>query len=76
MPQSHNIIATKTVSGEIHIFDQFKHPTRPTNMTEVKPNLKLSGHQREGYGLSWNPTKEGILLSGSDDGLICIWDIN
>ena len=76
MPQSHNIIATKTVSGEVHVFDQFRHPNRPSNMTEVKPNLRLSGHQREGYGLSWSPRKDGFLLSGSDDGIICLWDIN
>ena len=25
MPQSHKIIATKTTSGEVHIFDYFKH---------------------------------------------------
>ena len=54
MPQSHKIIATKTVSGEIHIFDYFKHGVSPTN-DEVKPELVLLGHTREGYGLDWNP---------------------
>ncbi len=33
------------------------------------------GHLREGYGLSWNPHTEGRLLSGSDDGRICMWDL-
>lgn len=37
MPQSHNIIATKTVSGEVHIYDYFKHPTKPTIANEIKP---------------------------------------
>lgn len=55
MPQSHKIIATKTVSGEVHIFDYFKHGS--TTNEEVKPDLRLLGHTREGYGLDWNPTQ-------------------
>lgn len=75
MPQSHNIIATKTTSGEVHIFDYFKHPSKPYN-DEVKPDLKLLGHKKEGFGLAWNPVRSGLLLSGSDDNLVCIWDVN
>ena len=75
MPQSHKIIATKTVSGEVHIFDYFKHGVNPTN-DEVKPELVLLGHQREGYGLDWNPKQAGLLLSGSDDSRVCLWDVN
>ncbi len=75
MPQAPNIIATKTVSGEVHIFDYFKHPTKPLT-DEVKPNLKLLGHKKEGFGLSWNPQTPGKLISGSDDYLICMWDVN
>jgi histone-binding protein RBBP4 len=77
MPQSHNIIATKTVSGEINIYDYFKHPAKPQVAGEVKaPQLRLVGHEREGYGLAWSHRKEGMLVSGSDDGIICVWDIN
>jgi histone-binding protein RBBP4 len=66
MPQRSNIIATKTVSGEIHLFDYFKHPTKPSdNLT--KPNLILQGHKKEGFGLSWSNIKDGYLISGSDD---------
>ena len=36
----------------------------------------LRGHQKEGYGLSWNPNLNGHLLSASDDHTICLWDIN
>jgi histone-binding protein RBBP4 len=77
MPQADkfNIIATKTASGEVHIFDYFKHGPKPTDSV-VRPDMRLLGHTKEGYGLSWNPKKEGYLISGSDDNKICLWDIN
>lgn len=37
---------------------------------------RLRGHQKEGYGLSWNSNLNGYLLSASDDHTICLWDIN
>jgi len=75
MPQKFNIIATKTPSGEVHIFDYFKHPPKPADNTP-KPEVKLMGHSKEGYGLNWNPLREGYLLSGSDDHKVIIWDLN
>lgn len=77
MPQDQkNIIATKTVNGgEIYLFNYFKHPKTPIN-DEVKPDLRLLGHTQEGYGLAWNPLKKGLLLSGSDDCRVCVWDVN
>ena len=36
----------------------------------------LRGHQKEGYGVSWNPNLSGHLLSASDDHTICLWDIS
>lgn len=75
MPQDQKIIATKTTCGEVDIFDYFKHPKTPVN-DEVKPDLRLIGHTQEGYGLSWNPIKKGLLLSGSDDCKACVWDVN
>lgn len=38
--------------------------------------MRLTGHKKEGYGLSWNQTQEGLLVSGSDDSLIATWDVN
>lgn len=38
--------------------------------------LHQPGHRCEGYGLAWSHLCEGTLLSGSDDGLICTWDIS
>jgi len=42
----------------------------------VSPDYRLLGHEKEGYGLSWNARDAGFLLSGSDDHLICLWDLS
>nr|GMD08607.1 WD-40 repeat-containing protein MSI2-like [Ipomoea batatas] len=39
------------------------------------PYLRLRGHDKEGYGLSWSPFREGSLLSASNDCKICFMDI-
>lgn len=54
MPQMPKIIATKTVSGEIHLFDCLKQSALSAATEEVKPDLRLLGHSKEGYGLDWN----------------------
>lgn len=46
------------------------------NWCNVMFYYRLRGHQKEGYGLSWNPNLNGYLLSASDDHTICLWDIN
>mmetsp|Transcript_23214 Transcript_23214/g.77975 ORF Transcript_23214/g.77975 Transcript_23214/m.77975 type:complete len:431 (+) Transcript_23214:76-1368(+) len=75
MPQNPFLIATKTVSSEVYVFDYSKHSSKPSAHGECSPDLILQGHQKEGYGLSWSTTTEGHLLSGSDDGLVCLWDL-
>lgn len=130
MPQNPCIIATKTPTSDVLVFDYTKHPSKPgtkiihnrrhcyvcmfwtpleinrrnlyifvlllwlTNHQylllniciyykrnrhcalislftdasgECRPDLRLRGHQKEGYGLSWNPNLSGSLLSASDD---------
>lgn len=96
MPQNPCIIATKTPTSDVLVFDYTKHPSKPglydsKNYTsaesttndnlqgfhgffsykdpsgECTPDLRLRGHQKEGYGLSWNPNLSGCLLSASDD---------
>ena len=76
MPQNPFIIATKTVSAEVFVFDYSKHPSKPPLDGACSPDIRLRGHSTEGYGLSWSKFKEGHLLSGSDDAQICLWDIS
>jgi len=74
MPQRSSVIATKTCHNEVFVFDRTKHPSKPNKNGYCTPDLRLTGHEKEGYGLSWNPIVEGHLISGSDDKLVCMWD--
>jgi len=77
MPQNPNIVATKTVSSQVYVFDIARHPSQPADPTAAgcSPTIRLQGHRKEGYGLAFNARQEGLLASGSDDGLVCVWDI-
>ena len=74
MPQNKFIVATKSPSSSVFVFDYSKHGSVPTD-SECRPQHRCHGHDSEGYGLCWNPHEEGQLLSGSDDQKICLWDI-
>jgi len=63
-PQNASIIASKTISGEINLYDT----------ANLKSGKKLIGHKKEGFGLSWSQVKAGYLASSAKDNLICIWD--
>ena len=73
-PANAFLIATKTASPDVLVFDYSRHPTKPVD-DRVTPLLRLSGHTSEGYGLAWSTAAPGQLLSGSDDGLVCAWDV-
>ena len=75
MPQNSKIIATKTPSTDVLVFDYTKHPADPEPTGGCTPDLRLKGHEKEGYGLSWSVKTVGRLLSSSDDHMICLWDI-
>ncbi len=47
MPQNPDLIATKTVMGEVCVFDRTKHPSQPIG-NECKPDITLRGHTKEG----------------------------
>ncbi len=75
MPQNSFIVATKTPSSDVFVFDVSKHPSTPEPDAECCPEHRCTGHTEEGYGICWSPHKEGMLLSGSDDKTVCLWDI-
>lgn len=76
-PFNPNLIATKSSCAEVFVFDRSKHSSHPGD-SAFKPDLVLTGHTAEGYGLAWNPhaSSQGMLLSGSNDSLVCLWDIS
>ncbi|XP_073030033.1 WD-40 repeat-containing protein MSI2-like [Primulina eburnea] len=75
MPQNDAIVASKTNGTEVYVFDCTKQLLN-TRHGCSDPDLRLKGHEKEGYGLSFSPSKEGYLLSGSNDCKICLWDIS
>lgn len=76
MPQNPQIIATKTPLSDVLIFNIDTHPLGKEQTGECNPELRLKGHTREGYGLSWNNNANGHLLSAADDHTVCLWNIN
>ena len=75
MPQNPTIIATKSPSPDVLIFDYTQHPSEPVEDSGINYQMKLTGHTKEGYGLSWNTNSRGLLLSASDDQTVCMWDV-
>lgn len=53
MPQNPSVIATKTISSDLYIFDYTRHGTEPSSDGVCKPDLKLKGHTKEGYDLEF-----------------------
>ncbi|KAJ3269153.1 Histone-binding protein rbbp4 [Terramyces sp. JEL0728] len=76
MPSNPDIIATRTSLGPVYIFDRTKHTSQPDPSGICNPDLKLTGHTKEGYGMSWHLRNEGHLLTASEDTTVCAWDIN
>ena len=73
-PKNPFLIATKTTSGDVLLFDYSKHPTRPNTEGVVVAQATLKGHSAEGYALDWSRVNTNYLASGADDNLVCVWD--
>lgn len=74
MPQKPDLIATMCADGNVFIFDKTKHPLMPASTRTCLPQMTLVGHEKEGYGLNWNPHVEGHLITGSEDATVRLWD--
>ncbi|ORX92984.1 WD40-repeat-containing domain protein [Clohesyomyces aquaticus] len=75
MPHNPDIIASLCVDGRVLIFDRTKHPSMPKPDGSIKFELELVGHEKEGFGLDWNPTNEGQLATGNEDATVRVWDM-
>ncbi|XP_034681172.1 WD-40 repeat-containing protein MSI2 [Vitis riparia] len=75
MPQNPDMVAAKTSGLEVYVFNRGK-PSVGTEGRSCNPDLRLRGHEKEGYGLSWSPFKGGYVLSGSNDCKVCLWDVS
>ncbi|XP_030758755.1 histone-binding protein RBBP4-like [Sitophilus oryzae] len=76
MPRNPCLIATKTPSSDVLVFNYMIQPNFPDPSGVCNPELRLKGHEKGGFGLSWNMIFEGKLLSASADQTVCMWDIN
>ncbi|EPB86966.1 histone-binding protein RBBP4 [Mucor circinelloides 1006PhL] len=72
-----DIIATKSRTGDVYVFDRTTFDPMPKEGEKFNPTLRLTGHDKEGYGLAWSPHKGNSthLLSAGFDSKICQWDI-
>ncbi|KAI9360258.1 WD40-repeat-containing domain protein [Pilaira anomala] len=75
--ESPDIIATKSRTGDVYVFDRTTFDPMPKENEKFNPTLRLTGHHKEGYGLAWSPHKHNSnhLLSAGFDSKICQWDI-
>ena len=76
MPWNSQWIASKGNGADVLLFDRTQHVNKPNRNSQCKPEYRLTGHDKEGYGLSWSHLRDGYLLSGSEDGLVCLWDVS
>ena len=86
MPQHPNVVATKPEAAEVYVFDCTKHPAgldtaaskeadEQNGAGSASPEHTLRGHTEPGFAVAWSPNAPGHLLSGANDGLICMWDV-
>lgn len=67
MPQNPDLIATKTVMGDVYVFDRTKHPSEAVG-NECRPNITLRGHTKEGCVSRFLPFfPSSSFRSGTDD---------
>ena len=74
-PQSEHLIATKANDANIYLWDTSKE-TRSSKSDSIDCEAVLVGQNAMGFAIDWNVSKKGLLLSGSDEGDVCIWDVN
>jgi len=75
MPSRPSIVATKGTDALVRLYG-INHEFSPDKMINGHV-LSLAGLSKTGWALDWNPHHEraSYLASGSDDNLVCVWDV-
>ncbi|AFM98599.1 hypothetical protein EHEL_070720 [Encephalitozoon hellem ATCC 50504] len=72
-PSACNILAVRSDLSDVHIYDYTKHLSHEKI---PKPDMVLRGHERGGFGLSWNSLSSEEIASCGEDGRVCVFDIS
>jgi histone-binding protein RBBP4 len=75
MPQNTFKIASFSSTNDVFLFDYSKHPSKLNPDGISRPQAILRGHTDEGFALSWHPMQQGLLLTGAQDGKMCLWNL-
>ncbi|ELW48732.1 Histone-binding protein RBBP7 [Tupaia chinensis] len=76
MPQNPHIIATKTPSSDVLVFDYTKHPAKPGPKEGKIVDAKaiFTGHSAVVEDVAWHLLHESLFGSVADDQKLMIWD--
>lgn len=66
MPQDSSIVATINGLGQVDLY----------NLKSEENYSHFAPHTENGYGISWNPKQQGLLVTGADDHWVCVSDTN
>lgn len=70
-PQNPDMIAAWCVDGRVLVYNRTKHSSSGSG--DPNPDIELIGHDKEGFGLNWNPHEAGWLVTGSEDTTVRLW---
>lgn len=72
-PHVPNLIACRTASEDVLIYDFTKHASFDSTK---EPDIVLKGHTEGGFSIDWNPNVFGQLATGGRDCLVNLFDVN
>jgi len=72
-PLATNIIACRTESSDVLIYDYTEHPSFNSSKA---PDAVLKGHTDGGFAVDWNHMIFGQLVTGGRDKMVNVFDIN
>lgn len=75
MPQNTFKIASFSSTNDVFLFDYSKHSSKLNADGISRPQAVLRAHTDEGFALSWHPMQQGLLLTGAQDGQMCLWNL-